>query len=169
MGQQQGYAHGSSRSIPCCCCCTAGVQDERASQHLLHCSYITMACNTGAPFTVMPQFSVLCLIIECRCCGWIRVLGCALQGGETEALARLAQQLSDKDWVAAFEKPKGDPSAFLKPATTVLSPHLKFGCLSPRLFYQTLQKVQTRHPHPTAAHTTMWVSHALSMTLSRQC
>lgn len=75
----------------------------------------------------------------------------ALQGGETEALARLAQQLSDKDWVAAFEKPKGDPSAFIKPATTVLSPHLKFGCLSPRLFYQALQKVCNSRPSRTAA------------------
>lgn len=30
-----------------------------------------------------------------------------------------------KEWVAKFEKPKGDPSAYLKPATTVLSPYLK--------------------------------------------
>lgn len=28
-------------------------------------------------------------------------------------------------WVANFEKPKGDPSAFLRPATTNLSPYLK--------------------------------------------
>ena len=27
--------------------------------------------------------------------------------------------------MATFEKPKGNPSAFLKPATTVLSPYLK--------------------------------------------
>lgn len=27
--------------------------------------------------------------------------------------------------MANFEKPKGDPSAYLKPATTVLSPYLK--------------------------------------------
>ncbi len=65
-----------------------------------------------------------------------------MQGGETEALARLVEALADKAWVAAFEKPKGDPSAFLKPATTVLSPHLKFGCLSPRLFYQSLQQAR---------------------------
>ncbi len=44
--------------------------------------------------------------------------------------------------MAAFEKPKGDPTAFIKPATTVLSPHLKFGCLSPRLFYEALQRVR---------------------------
>lgn len=27
--------------------------------------------------------------------------------------------------MANFEKPKGDPSAYVKPATTVLSPYLK--------------------------------------------
>ena len=69
---------------------------------------------------------------------------CCLQGGETEALARLAEQLSDKGWVAQFEKPKGDPTAFdPSPATTVLSPYLKFGCVSPRLFYESLQLVMS--------------------------
>ncbi|KAG2649354.1 (6-4)DNA photolyase-like isoform X2 [Panicum virgatum] len=47
------------------------------------------------------------------------------RGGETEALRRMKASLQDKEWVAKFEKPKGDPSAFLKPATTVLSPYLK--------------------------------------------
>ena len=76
-----------------------------------------------------------------------------------------------QEWVAKFEKPKGDPSAFLKPATTVLSPYLKvsfvtdlvqvvvlfilecsvetdcyvvmlqFGCLSSRYFYHCIQDV----------------------------
>nr|XP_029118922.1 (6-4)DNA photolyase isoform X5 [Elaeis guineensis] len=63
------------------------------------------------------------------------------RGGETEALKRLKKALEDKEWVATFEKPKGDPSAFLKPATTVLSPYLKFGCLSSRYFYQCLHNV----------------------------
>ncbi|XP_024026150.1 (6-4)DNA photolyase [Morus notabilis] len=63
------------------------------------------------------------------------------RGGESEALKRLKDSISDKEWVANFEKPKGDPSAFLKPATTVLSPYLKFGCLSSRYFYQCLQDV----------------------------
>ncbi|XP_023004842.1 (6-4)DNA photolyase [Cucurbita maxima] len=63
------------------------------------------------------------------------------RGGETEALKRLEESLSNKDWVAKFEKPKGDPSAFLKPATTVLSPYLKFGCLSSRYFYQRVQDI----------------------------
>ncbi|XP_022714866.1 (6-4)DNA photolyase isoform X4 [Durio zibethinus] len=47
------------------------------------------------------------------------------RGGESEALRRLRESLSDKEWVANFEKPKGDPSAYVKPATTVLSPYLK--------------------------------------------
>ena len=64
-----------------------------------------------------------------------------LQGGETVALARMAEQLSDKEWVAAFEKPKTNPAAFLRPATTVLSPYLKFGCLSARLFYASIARV----------------------------
>ncbi|PUZ74606.1 hypothetical protein GQ55_1G078500 [Panicum hallii var. hallii] len=63
------------------------------------------------------------------------------RGGETEALRRMKESLQDKEWVVKFEKPKGDPSAFLKPATTVLSPYLKFGCLSSRYFYHCIQDV----------------------------
>ncbi|CAN6271869.1 unnamed protein product [Urochloa humidicola] len=63
------------------------------------------------------------------------------RGGETEALRRMKESLQNKEWVAKFEKPKGDPSAFLKPATTVLSPYLKFGCLSSRYFYHCIQDV----------------------------
>ncbi|KAF6164526.1 hypothetical protein GIB67_025352 [Kingdonia uniflora] len=66
------------------------------------------------------------------------------RGGESEALKRLKEALGGKEWVANFEKPKGDPSMFLKPATTVLSPYLKFGCLSSRYFYQCLQDVYKR-------------------------
>ncbi|XP_060172789.1 (6-4)DNA photolyase isoform X1 [Lycium barbarum] len=64
------------------------------------------------------------------------------KGGESEALKRLRESIANKEWVANFEKPKGDPSAFLKPATTVLSPYLKFGCLSSRYFYQCIQDIQ---------------------------
>ncbi|KAK4794641.1 hypothetical protein SAY86_012635 [Trapa natans] len=63
------------------------------------------------------------------------------RGGESEGLKRLKDVLSNQDWVANFEKPKGDPSAFHKPATTVLSPYLKFGCLSSRYFYQCINDV----------------------------
>ncbi|XP_044495187.1 (6-4)DNA photolyase isoform X1 [Mangifera indica] len=63
------------------------------------------------------------------------------RGGESEALKRLRESISNKEWVANFEKPKGDPSAYVNPATTVLSPYLKFGCLSSRYFYQCLSDV----------------------------
>lgn len=36
------------------------------------------------------------------------------------------QTLTDlQKWVCDFEKPKGNPTAFIEPATTVLSPYLK--------------------------------------------
>ncbi|GAX79468.1 hypothetical protein CEUSTIGMA_g6909.t1 [Chlamydomonas eustigma] len=72
------------------------------------------------------------------------------KGGETEALKRFQMSMSDASWVAAFEKPMTDPSAFEKPATTVLSPYLKFGCLSARLFHAELLKVykQKKHTEP---------------------
>lgn len=43
--------------------------------------------------------------------------------------------------MTSFEKPKGNPAALLRPATTVLSPYLKFGCLSPRLFHSRLLEI----------------------------
>jgi cryptochrome len=50
----------------------------------------------------------------------------------------MEEYLQDAKWVCGFEKPSTDPSAFERPATTVLSPYLKFGCLSPRLFHSRL-------------------------------
>ncbi|KAL0342069.1 UNVERIFIED_CONTAM: (6-4)DNA photolyase [Sesamum calycinum] len=73
------------------------------------------------------------------------------KGGESEALRRMRESIANKEWVANFEKPKGDPSSLVKPATTVLSPYLKFGCLSSRYFYQCIQEVQRnvkRHTSP---------------------
>lgn len=52
----------------------------------------------------------------------------------------MEEHIADKAWVVQFEKPKGNPAA-LEPATTVLSPYLKFGCLSVRVFYKRLQQV----------------------------
>nr|BAD16007.1 putative 6-4 photolyase (UVR3) [Oryza sativa Japonica Group]BAD38427.1 putative 6-4 photolyase (UVR3) [Oryza sativa Japonica Group] len=78
------------------------------------------------------------------------------RGGETEALKRMRESLHDKEWVAKFEKPKGDPSAFLKPATTVLSPYLKFGCLSSRYFYHCIQDIYRstkKHTNPPVSLT----------------
>lgn len=51
-------------------------------------------------------------------------------------------------WVRQFEKPKGNPATFSpEPATTVLSPYLKFGCLSPRTFYHAIMAVYSGGPH----------------------
>eukprot|EP00638_Chattonella_subsalsa_P000746 CAMPEP_0117762888 /NCGR_PEP_ID=MMETSP0947-20121206/18262_1 /TAXON_ID=44440 /ORGANISM="Chattonella subsalsa, Strain CCMP2191" /LENGTH=540 /DNA_ID=CAMNT_0005584393 /DNA_START=199 /DNA_END=1821 /DNA_ORIENTATION=- len=66
-------------------------------------------------------------------------------GGETEAISRLNHFLSKRSWIANFEKPKTSPNS-LEPSTTVLSPYLKFGCLSPRLFYHRLQEVYDSAP-----------------------
>ncbi|XP_028766312.1 (6-4)DNA photolyase isoform X1 [Neltuma alba] len=72
------------------------------------------------------------------------------KGGESEALKRLTECMRRKEFVANFEKPKGNPSAFLRPETTVLSPYLKFGCLSSRYFYQQIQDVYKTMPKHTS-------------------
>eukprot|EP00937_MAST-01D_sp_MAST-1D-sp2_P001644 g1644.t1 len=69
-------------------------------------------------------------------------------GGETEALRRLADVLKRKRWVAAFEKPKTNPTEFEPASTTALSPYLKFGCLSPRRFWHGLKQIEAEvRPH----------------------
>lgn len=81
---------------------------------------------------------------------------CIYPGGETEGLKRLEQYICEKNhkWVCSFEKPKTSPNS-LKPSTTVLSPYLKFGCVSPRLFYQKLQGVikDRKHTQPPVSLT----------------
>lgn len=67
-------------------------------------------------------------------------------GGETEALNRLEQVLKNKTWICKFEKPNTAPNS-IKPSTTVLSPYLKFGCLSARLFYHRLKETIGNSPH----------------------
>ena len=61
-------------------------------------------------------------------------------GGETEGLARMERSLARGAWVCKFEKPQTPPNS-LQPSTTVLSPYLKFGCVSARLFYHRLAEV----------------------------
>ncbi|CAD7079682.1 unnamed protein product [Hermetia illucens] len=56
-------------------------------------------------------------------------------GGETEALSRMEHHLKNTEWICSFEEPNTFPNS-LEPSTTVLSPYLKFGCLSSRLFYK---------------------------------
>lgn len=61
-------------------------------------------------------------------------------GGETEALKRLDEKLKNHTWVCKFEKPNTSSNS-IEPSTTVLSPYVKFGCLSARLFYWKLQEI----------------------------
>lgn len=49
-----------------------------------------------------------------------------------------------QEWVANFEKPKGDPSAFVKPATTVLSPYLKVSHKHNGLYQLVISRVKNR-------------------------
>ncbi|GFP96357.1 (6-4)dna photolyase [Phtheirospermum japonicum] len=56
---------------------------------------------------------------------------------EVPSIKELGYEDIQEEWVASFEKPKGDPSSFLIPATTVLSPYLKV-----RYFYQCIQEVE---------------------------
>lgn len=69
-------------------------------------------------------------------------------GGETEGLKRLNEYICEENgkWVRNFEKPKTAPNS-LEPSTTVLSPYLKFGCVSPRLMYEKLAEVNKKGKH----------------------
>ncbi|XP_041481476.1 cryptochrome-2-like isoform X1 [Lytechinus variegatus] len=69
-------------------------------------------------------------------------------GGETEGLQRMELHLARKSWVCGFEKPKTSPNS-LEPSTTVLSPYLKFGCLSPRKFYYAIKEVYAQKTNCT--------------------
>lgn len=79
-----------------------------------------------------------------------QLLACLYPGGETTGLARMREYLSKTDWICTFEKPNTSPNS-LEPSTTVLSPYLKFGCLSSRLFYTELcavLKKKKKHSEP---------------------
>eukprot|EP00656_Telonema_subtile_P041801 TRINITY_DN470_c0_g1_i2.p1 TRINITY_DN470_c0_g1~~TRINITY_DN470_c0_g1_i2.p1 ORF type:complete len:504 (-),score=78.32 TRINITY_DN470_c0_g1_i2:25-1536(-) len=68
-------------------------------------------------------------------------------GGETEALRRLKESVTERAaWVRQFEKPKTSPNS-LEPATTVLSPYLKFGCLSAAVFWKELTEIYSGQKH----------------------
>ncbi len=64
----------------------------------------------------------------------------AFLGGESQALARLEALLKRTTYIQKFEKPNTSPNS-LEPSTTVLSPYLKFGCLSARTFWHALQRI----------------------------
>ncbi|KAK2719727.1 cryptochrome-1-like [Artemia franciscana] len=76
------------------------------------------------------------------------------KGGESEALIRLERHLERKAWVASFGRPKMTPQSLLA-SSTGLSPYLRFGCLSVRLFYQSLSELYRKvrkAPPPLSLH-----------------
>ncbi|KAM3961579.1 (6-4)-photolyase [Aphomia sociella] len=75
------------------------------------------------------------------------ILGpCKYPGGETEGLNRLNMYMAKKQWVCKFEKPNSSPNS-IEPSTTVLSPYISHGCLSPKLFYHKLKEIENGMPH----------------------
>ena len=61
------------------------------------------------------------------------------------ALKRLQATVVEKfEWAATFEKPKTSPNS-LSPSTTLLSPYMKSGCLSPRLFYHKMSEAYEKN------------------------
>ncbi|KAG8568164.1 hypothetical protein GDO81_013907 [Engystomops pustulosus] len=75
-------------------------------------------------------------------------------GGESEALRRLDLNMKRTAWVCNFKKPETEPNS-LTPSTTVLSPYMKFGCLSTRTFYWRLAEIYHGKKHsspPVSLH-----------------
>lgn len=75
-------------------------------------------------------------------------------GGETEALCRLEHYMQQTSWVCNFKKPETSPNS-LDPSTTVLSPYVKFGCLSARTFWWRLNEIYQGRKHsqpPVSLH-----------------
>ncbi|KAI2626669.1 Cryptochrome/photolyase FAD-binding domain-containing protein [Hypoxylon sp. NC1633] len=67
------------------------------------------------------------------------------RGGETIALKKLQEIFSDEEYAATFRKPKTSPAAFEPQSTTLMSPMLHFGALSPRLFYWRAQDLVEKY------------------------
>lgn len=65
-------------------------------------------------------------------------------GGESEGLSRLERHLQHKAWVASFGYPKMTPNSLINGSQTGLTPYLRFGCLSARLFYHQLSDLYRR-------------------------
>ena len=59
----------------------------------------------------------------------------------------MAAKLKDTAYICNFQKPKTKSTDFNPPSTTVLSPYLKFGCVSVRRFYHGLKKAVAGKKH----------------------
>merc|ERR1712194_23275 len=70
-----------------------------------------------------------------------------VKGGETLALEQLQKTVSARpDWTASFEKPKTSCTEVSSPSTTVLSPYLSLGCISPRTAWHAVADAARESP-----------------------
>lgn len=76
------------------------------------------------------------------------------KGGETEALKRLKEHMENTEYICKFEKPKTSPNS-LSPSTTVLSPYIAMGCLSPKTFWHEIDAVYKRGKSHTSPPTSL--------------
>ena len=79
--------------------------------------------------------------------GYTDIPTATILGGETEALRRLDAVTAKPTWVSQFDKFKTAQStapAKLETTTTVLSAHLKFGCLSTSYMFYEIEAVYER-------------------------
>ncbi|GAW26019.1 putative cryptochrome [Rosellinia necatrix] len=67
------------------------------------------------------------------------------RGGETRALKQLDEIMADVKYTATFRKPRTSPTEFEPQSTTLLSPQLHFGALSPRVFYWRVREVADKY------------------------
>ncbi|EPQ31922.1 uncharacterized protein PFL1_00121 [Pseudozyma flocculosa PF-1] len=69
-----------------------------------------------------------------------------IKGGEVEALKKLGNICKDAEYVATFAKPKTSPGQDASdPSTTLLSPYLKFGCLSVRKLWWDAEEAKKKY------------------------
>ncbi|CBQ72710.1 related to Deoxyribodipyrimidine photolyase [Sporisorium reilianum SRZ2] len=69
-----------------------------------------------------------------------------IKGGEPLALEKLAKICKDAEYVATFAKPKTSPGDSAEdPSTTLMSPYLKFGCLSVRKFWWDVEEAKKKY------------------------
>ena len=73
-----------------------------------------------------------------------------VRGGESKALSQLGISMKRPAWVAAFSKPATSCTSTESASTTVLSPYLSLGCLSPRTMWHAVSESIVRAPASVA-------------------
>lgn len=77
-----------------------------------------------------------------------------VKGGESLALAQLQKTVTARpDWSASFEKPKTSCTEVSSPSTTVLSPYLSVGCISPRTAWHAVSAANAKASSKTSRST----------------